>query len=274
MQFGRGLYDLEGFKEGQAVGQILELDAANVAQVQAGLKQCMAAGNRVIELEVPTKDRFKDAALNQIYEANTIYARDLVRMFTQPQELCMVFPDVQEAQFALKEYGGQVPFKLSSLAKSKAQGEDVNKYVVMHPVFDVREYAQMDQLYSDEIKPKDATLIIFNGDLFKLRSGGLKGYYPDIFFPKLADVRRRLMPQVETAYYFRIFRGPPVGALYKKFPGPWMVLRALSGKSFDVLAQFDQKEPPSQDDVFQILQRAGPAPVTAQQDGDGDEQVD
>jgi hypothetical protein len=143
----------------------------------------------------------------------------------------------------------------------------------MHPVFDVREYAQMDQLYSDEIKPKDATLIIFNGDLFKLRSGGLKGYYPDIFFPKLADVRRRLMPQVETAYYFRIFRGPPVGALYKKFPGPWMVLRALSGKSFDVLAQFDQKEPPSQDDVFQILQRAGPAPATAQQDGDGDEQV-
>ena len=69
----------------------------------------------------------------------------------------------------------------------------------------------MDQLYTDEIKPRDGSLIVFNGDLFKLRSGGLTGYYPDIFFPKLADVRRRLMPQVQTAYYLRVFRGPPVG---------------------------------------------------------------
>ena len=78
------------------------------------------------------------------------------------------------------------------------------------------------------------------------------GYYPDLIFPKIAEVRRRLMPQVESAYYLRIFRGPPVGALYKLYPGPWMVLRALEGKKFDVLAEFTQKSPPSQDEVLQI----------------------
>lgn len=196
-----------------AVGAVLEIEWAGVSEVKEGLKQCMADGHRVIEVEVPTTDRFKDAALNQIYQANTIYARELVRMFTQPQELCMVFPDVQECKYAVEEWGGDVPFKLSNLVKPQAMQDSINKFVVMHPVFDVREYAQMDQLYTEEIKPRDGSLIVFNGDLFKLRSGGLTGYYPDIFFPKLAEVRRRLMPQVQTAYYLRIFRGPPVGML-------------------------------------------------------------
>ena len=114
-----------------AVGDVQTLDWADVKEVQEGLKACMADGNRVIELEVPTTDRFKDAALNQIYKANTIYARELVRMFTQPQELCMVFPDVQECKYAIEEWGGDVPFKLSSLVKPQTMQEAIDKYVVM-----------------------------------------------------------------------------------------------------------------------------------------------
>ena len=30
-----------------------------------------------------------------------------------------------------------------------------------------------------------------------------------------------MMPKVVTGFYFRVFRGPPVGALYKMHPGPW-----------------------------------------------------
>ena len=51
------------------------------------------------------------------------------------------------------------------------------------------------------------------------------------------------------------------GALYRKYPGPWQVLRAIKGQTFDVLAEFEQQVPPSQDEVFQILQKAGPAPA-------------
>lgn len=255
-----------------AVGDILRLEWADVSEVQEGVRSALADGKRVIELEIPTTDRFKDTPLNRINEANTLYVREFVRMFTQPQELCVVFTDAAECKYAIEDWGGgPVPFKLSSLIKPQPMEASVNKYVVMNPTFDVREYSYMDDMYSSEIQPKDATMIIFNAELFKLRSGGLMGYYPDIIFPKLAQVRRRLMPQVETAYYLRIFRGPPVGALYKKYPGPWMVLRALEDGQFDVLAEFAQQAPPLQDEVFQILQKAGPAPVQTT-DAGGSEQ--
>lgn len=52
------------------------------------------------------------------------------------------------------------------------------------------------------------------------------------------------------------------GALYRKYPGPWQVLRALEGNTFDVLAEFVQQVPPTQDEVFKILQKAGAAPIT------------
>jgi hypothetical protein len=282
-----------------AVGDVLQLEWAEVSEVQEGVRNALADGKRVLELEIPTTDRFKDTPLNRINEANTLYVREFVRMFTQPQELCVVFTDAAECKYAIEDWGGgPVPFKLSrcinppphthpcgvpahhaqtrthahSLIKPQPMAVSVNKYVVMNPTFDVREYSYMDQLYTSEIQPKDASMIIFNAELFKLRSGGLMGYYPDIIFPKLAEVRRRLMPQVETAYYLRIFRGPPVGALYKKYPGPWMVLRALDDGQFDVLAEFAQQVPPLQDEVFRILQKAGPAPVRAK-DAAGSEQV-
>ena len=49
------------------------------------------------------------------------------------------------------------------------------------------------------------------------------GYYPDFIFPKLAEARKRMMPRMVTAYYLRVFRGPPIGALYRSYPGPWQV---------------------------------------------------
>jgi len=235
---------------------------AGLDTVQRCLQAAIRDGKKVIELEVPTTDRFKDAALNQIYQANTLYARELVRMFLQPSELCMVFPDPSEARIAFEEYGSQVPFSLSSLSKPKEQDERVNKYLVMHPVFDVREYIQMDELYLSQVAPRDAAMIVFNGDLFKMRSGGIGGYYPDFFFPKLAQVRKRFMPLVETAYYLRVFRGPPVGALYREYPGPWQILRAVQGGRFEVLWEQEQQEPPQQEFVLRVLQSAGPPPAT------------
>ncbi|KAJ1472689.1 hypothetical protein T484DRAFT_1839349 [Baffinella frigidus] len=50
---------------------------------------------------------------------------------------------------------------------------DVNKYVVMNPVFDVREYIATQELYTNQVQPRDATMILFNADLFKLRSSDL-----------------------------------------------------------------------------------------------------
>lgn len=73
------------------------------------------------------------------------------------------------------------------------------------------------------VEPRGGAQIVVNGELFKLRQGGLMGYYPDFIFPKLAEARKRMMPRMVTAYYLRVFRGPPIGALYRSYPGPWQV---------------------------------------------------
>jgi hypothetical protein len=73
------------------------------------------------------------------------------------------------------------------------------------------------------VEPRGGAQIVVNGELFKLRQGGLMGYYPDFIFPKLAEARKRMMPKMVTAYYLRVFRGPPIGALYRSYPGPWQV---------------------------------------------------
>jgi len=39
-------------------------------------------------------------------------------------------------------------------------GAKVDKYVVMNPTFDVREYAYMDQMYTDEIKVPFSSLFL------------------------------------------------------------------------------------------------------------------
>jgi hypothetical protein len=56
------------------------------------------------------------------------YVRELVRIFTQPSELCIVFPDAKECEYALEEYGGQVPFGITPLSKPQVERMDnVNK---------------------------------------------------------------------------------------------------------------------------------------------------
>ena len=63
-----------------------------------------------------------------------------------------------------------------------------------------------------------------------------------------------------TAYYLRVFRGPPIGALYKSYPGPWQVLRAEETAEgagfFRVLWEGDTQEPPEQRFVLEVLQKS------------------
>lgn len=68
------------------------------------------------------------------------YIRELVRMFNQPQEVCIVFPDDKECEYAIEDYGGQVPFAITPLTnpRVKDMATSVDKVFVMNPVFDVR----------------------------------------------------------------------------------------------------------------------------------------
>jgi len=68
-------------------------------------------------------------------------------------------------------------------------------------------------------------MIVFNGELEKLR----EGYYPPMFFRELATLNREWLPQMETVYSVRNFRGSRPAALVRSYPGPWTLYRREEG---------------------------------------------
>lgn len=160
-----------------SLGNVQELDQLPVGTVQTALKAALADGHKLIELEVPTTNRFKDQPLNVILQYNTRvssppplsvhppahisvlylsdaallqYIRELVRCFTQPQEICIVFPDKKECEYAVEDYGGDVPFYITPLDNPRVadMATSVDKVFVMNPVFDVREYVNTEALWT------------------------------------------------------------------------------------------------------------------------------
>ena len=53
------------------LGDVKELNQLPVAPVQQALKAALNDGHRLIEMEVPTTNRFKDQPLNVILQYNT-----------------------------------------------------------------------------------------------------------------------------------------------------------------------------------------------------------
>lgn len=67
----------------------------------------------------------------------------------------------------------------------------------------------------------EKTMIVFNGELEKLR----EGYYPPMFFRELAAINQEWLPRMETVYSVRNFRGSRPGALVKSYPSKWTLYR-------------------------------------------------
>ena len=63
------------------------------------------------------------------------------------------------------------------------------------------------ELYDNAAAPSGRPLIIFNGELDRLRGG----YYPAWGFPELAKISKEFLPQVECAYFIHNFKGSRPG---------------------------------------------------------------
>jgi len=61
-----------------------------------------------------------------------------------------VFPDKKECEYAVEDYGGDVPFYITPLDNPRVAELDVSvdKVFVMNPVFDVREYVNTEALWT------------------------------------------------------------------------------------------------------------------------------
>lgn len=84
----------------------------------------------------------------------------------------------------------------------------------------------VEELYREAVTNTARKLIIFNGELDRIRSG----YYPAFFYPKLAALTKTLFPKMETVYYIHNFKGMKGGTLFRCYPGQWKVLRRVGNR--------------------------------------------
>jgi len=69
------------------------------------------------------------------------------------------------------------------------------------------EIIAVDELYQKIAKDAKSPIVVFNGELDRIRSG----YYPALFFPKLGKLAKTFIPQFESAYYIHNFKGSKGG---------------------------------------------------------------
>ncbi|XP_009795524.1 protein LPA3-like isoform X1 [Nicotiana tabacum] len=167
------------------------------------------------------------------------------------------FPEANEVKFARQSIFGGASFKLDYLTKpsffedfgftekvkmaDRVKPED-ELFIVAYPYFNVNEMLVVEELYKAAVSNTSRKLIIFNGELDRIRSG----YYPSFFYPKLVALSKTLFPKMETVYYIHNFKGRNGGVLFRCYPGPWKVLRRV-GNAYICLHQ--QESMPSLKEV-------------------------
>ncbi|KAJ0719523.1 putative protein LOW PSII ACCUMULATION 3 [Helianthus annuus] len=175
------------------------------------------------------------------------------------------FPEANEVQFARKSAFGGASFKLDYLTKpsffqdfgfveavkmvDRVKEED-ELFIVGYPYFNVNEMLVVEELYRDAVAATTRQMIIFNGELDRIRSG----YYPSFFYPKLAALSKTLFPKMETVYYIHNFKGRNGGTLFRCYPGPWKVLRRMGSRYVCVHQQ--EKMPTLKEVALDILPSA------------------
>ncbi|KAL6180934.1 hypothetical protein ACLB2K_047592 [Fragaria x ananassa] len=151
------------------------------------------------------------------------------------------FPEANEVEFARKAAFGGASFKLDYLTKpsffedfgftekvkmtDRVKPED-ELFLAAYPYFNVSEMLAVEELYREAVLNTSRKLIIFNGELDRIRSG----YYPSFFYPKLAALLKTLFPSMETVYYIHNFKGRNGGTLFRCYPGPWKVFRKVRNR--------------------------------------------
>ncbi|KAK9985182.1 hypothetical protein SO802_034707 [Lithocarpus litseifolius] len=170
--------------------------------------------------------------------------REFCDSFINPEKATrtrIFFPEASEVQFARQSAFEGASFKLDYLTKpsffedfgfsekvkmaDRVKPED-EMFLVAYPYFNVNEMLVVEELYKEAVENTARKLIIFNGELDRIRSG----YYPSFFYPKLAKLSKTLLPMMETVYYIHNFKGRNGGILFRCYPGPWKVLRKVGSK--------------------------------------------
>lgn len=109
-----------------------------------------------------------------------------------------------------------------------------------------------------DASPSDTVMVIVNGALDKVRDG----YYPGVFFPKLAATVDRFYNKFESAFYLKPISDKGVyGWLYRVYPEPWQVVlqtvkTGKNGANYieDTVVYVSDERPSYNDAVAKLLE--------------------
>ncbi|KAK9180920.1 hypothetical protein WN944_024056 [Citrus x changshan-huyou] len=166
-------------------------------------------------------------------------------LFVTPEKVTrtrIFFPEANEVKFARKSVFEGSSFKLDYLTKpsffedfgftekvkmaDRVKPED-ELFLVAYPYFNVNEMLVVEELYKEAVFNTARKLIIFNGELDRIRSGCILHHS---FIIILAALSKTLFPVMETIYYIHNFKGRNGGTLFRCYPGSWKVLKKVSNK--------------------------------------------
>ncbi|KAL4340956.1 hypothetical protein GQ457_08G024640 [Hibiscus cannabinus] len=222
-------------------------------QAKRAAELALKDGKQLMEIEFPTAGLGSvpgdGEGGNEMTESMQLI-REFCDLLVIPEKVTrtrIFFPEANEVKFAQQVFEGAY-FKLDYLTKpsffedfgfsEKVKMADRVKpddelFLVGYPYFNVNEMIVVEELYKEAVVNTNRKLIVFNGELDRIRSG----YYPSFFYPKLAALTKTLLPMMETVYYIHNFKGRNGGTLFRCYPGPWRVLKRTGNKYFCVHQQ-------------------------------------
>mmetsp|Transcript_3177 Transcript_3177/g.5445 ORF Transcript_3177/g.5445 Transcript_3177/m.5445 type:complete len:319 (-) Transcript_3177:275-1231(-) len=229
-----------------------------VRQAQQAVQAALADGHKLIEVEFPPTSlqsvQGDGEGVNEMNASMGFLRQWLGAFREQAGQLRIFWPDDKELAVALS---GQTmdsssgrppltpvfegtPFKMGFLTKQNfiwaliglnlgqtfspvQQVEETDRlFVVAYPSFNPREeMGAVHTLYTDVATKQDVPIIIWNGELDRLRGG----YYPAFAFRELAKLTKEFIPKFTQGYYIHNFKGRTPGVLFRSYPGPWCVYR-------------------------------------------------
>ncbi|KAJ8600709.1 hypothetical protein CTAYLR_003919 [Chrysophaeum taylorii] len=225
------------------------LRANPLSTVRSTALAALAAARRqnltLLEIEFPpllgVRTEFEDVDNVQILDANRDWAVEACASLSDlGSELWLAFPDRKELELAREAWPGTMyaAATLTTLedAATALSGADA----VVQP------------LNLEACEADGSALVCLNGAFDKLRGG----YYPRIFFPKLADCIDRFVSRFETIFYLKPLSDKGrSGWLFRVYPEPWQVV-AQSRDSSDVVVLASETRP-SYFEAIEALLSAG-----------------
>ncbi|KAG1676213.1 hypothetical protein FOA52_006430 [Chlamydomonas sp. UWO 241] len=246
-------------------------------QAQGAVKAAIADRHEIIEVDFPVGSLLGvagDGEGQNEMNGTMKYLRKFLTAFSDQAESTRVFfPDNKELDIAvtgqsmdpgagraeLDPIFANTKFKLGYLTKQNAAwalfGVNFDKWspvqlvketdkllFVAYPSFNPKEELGATlELYQQKAKTDGIPIVIFNGELDRLRGG----YYSPLFFPTIGKITEGLLPNIMTAYYVHNFKGSRPGVLFRCYPGPWTVMRRNPSSPDETRIIWTSDQPPT-----------------------------